>query len=146
MIIKLCNVLDGDNVVNKTFTDLIEVEIFPRKDFDIVRPNIILSSTDDLAVSDFNYVIIPDINRNYFIRSSRNLGNVIFSLDCECDVLETYKNDVLNSVARYQRNIESGDYINTTVDTSTKKIITKHLSSVDVSDQTSMIMTTIGEG
>ena len=69
----------------------------------------------------------------------------MIQVDLVCDVLETYKADVLASKARFNRAIKTGDYYNANVDQSTLKTITKHESNVSIADQSAMILTSVGE-
>lgn len=145
MILQLCVVNDGDNVINKTLTNILEIDIRLKKDFDIESPAIYLSGETSLTYLDFNYCVIPDLNRNYFIDSYEQINSKVVKLNCVCDVLETYKNDIMGSNARYKRNLKTGDYNDVSLDKTTESIIIKHLSNVDITGQSSMIMSTIGE-
>jgi len=146
MNVKFGSVLDGDNVINKTFTQVVLLDIKLRHDFDVVTPTLIVSEPDGISLFSCNYIIFDSLARNYFITDIVNLGGRRYRIDARCDVLETYKSEVLNSNARFKRNIRTGDYNNVTVDLNYNKIITKHESNVDITGQESLIMTTIGEG
>ena len=59
----LYNTLDGENVINKTLTDLMTVDINLKSSVDIVNPEIVLNGD----FRGFNYAHIPELNRYYFI-------------------------------------------------------------------------------
>ena len=143
MILQLCTVNDGDNVVNKTLTNILELNVRLKKDFDIENPTLVLSGVDYTTYLNFNYCVIPDLNRSYFINNSEQINNRVVKLNCSCDVLETYKNDFLGSNARFYRNIKTGDYVDGKLELSTKKTVEKFDSSVELVESTSMILVTI---
>lgn len=61
-----------------------------------------------------------------------------------CDVIETYKADILASNARFMRKIKTGDYINSNIDYSLYKNITKTESNKGFEGDSTMILTSIG--
>jgi len=143
MILQLCTVNDGDNVVNKTLTNILNLNVRLKKDFDIENPVLILTGVDYSTYLNFNYCVIPDLNRSYFINNTEQVNGRVVKLNCSCDVLETYKNDFLNSNARFYRNIKTGDYVDGQLELSTKKTITKFEGSVELVKNSSMILVTI---
>lgn len=92
MKIELCKTNDSYNVLGKSITKVSEIEINLRKDFNSVYPSLIL--TTDVS---FNYLIMPTINKKYYLDNvdilAKSLKKYIFKLD----VLETYKDDILSS-------------------------------------------------
>ena len=145
MELNLYKCSDGDNVINKTLTDKFTVNITLKRDVNISAPQIILMNDNGAFFNQYNYAEITDLGRFYFIDSVTSLNNKMESLLLRCDVLETYKTDVLASKARFNRAIKTGDYYNANVDQSTLKTITKHESNVSIADQSSMILTSVGE-
>jgi len=143
MILKLCVVNDGDNVINKTLTSILEIDIILRKDFNIDKPVIFLTGSDYDTYLSFNYIHIPSLNRYYFIDSIEQVNNRVSKLNCTCDVLETFKSDILNSKAKIYRGIKPGDYMNGTLELSTKKTITTFDSDKGLEDGTQMILVTV---
>lgn len=145
MDLKLYVVEDGDNVLNKTLSDELIIQINLKRDVNLFTPSLIIRDSSEIDINRFNYCVIPVLNRNYFIRTINNIGNDLWRLDCECDVLETYKSDVLASKARFNRAIKTGDYFMANIDQSVIKTITKHESNVTIGDESSMILTSVGE-
>ena len=145
MELNLYVVNDSDNVINKTMTDKVTININLKRDVDISSPSLILLDGQGVNYSDFNYAEIPELGRFYFVNNVQRLNHKMIQVDLVCDVLETYKSDVLASKARFNRAIKTGDYYNANVDQSTIKTITKHESNVSIADQSSMILTSVGE-
>lgn len=146
MKLYLYSVNDGDNVINKSLGNPIEIDIVLKSDTDIINPVILLETISGVDFSEFNYCHIPELNRYYFITTIQNVNNRLWNLHCECDVLMTYKQDIINSNARLWRGIKTGDYANIVVDTSVIKSVSKHESdvSIDESERT-IILTVVGE-
>ena len=94
MIIKLFNTTDSNNTIGKTLTDEQTFDITFKDTFDIVNPIVLLKS--DVPIIK-NYAYIPEFGRYYFITSIQIQPNKIYRLYLECDVLETYKDDILTS-------------------------------------------------
>jgi len=67
MILKLFKTADSDNVINKTITDEISININLKRDVDIVNPVIDLYEIDGIELDSFNYAEIPDLNRFYIV-------------------------------------------------------------------------------
>lgn len=109
MQITLYKVIDSDNVIGKQLIDGVDYDVRLRRDFDISAPVIPLMVNSRLDVTEFNYLTIPDINRFYFIDSIQNLARNVWQLSCRCDVLESFKVDILASNAQFRRPYKSGD-------------------------------------
>lgn len=140
----LYDVDDGDNVINKTLPVPVEIEIRLSNDVDVINPTIRLRNIEGINYDDYNYAFIDVLGRYYFIDK---LGRVSASdnmLYLSCDVLETYKDEILSSKARLKRNIKTGDYYNTSIDYSVLTTISKFNSSVSLTDDKSLILTTVG--
>ncbi|WP_457817908.1 hypothetical protein, partial [Staphylococcus aureus] len=95
-----------------------------RGSLDIVTPELILVGSD--FENDYNYLIIN--GRNYFVNEIVSLGNNRYKYFLEMDVVETYKDNILNSDSRFRRNLKTGDYVSNGFDESTIKKISLHES------------------
>ena len=137
----LYSINDGDNVINKNLVNGVTVPIHLKQGFDIINPDIVLNGD----YRGFNYAHIPSLNRFYFINNIEQLNLRLVKLNMTCDVLETYKVDILNSNARFKRNIKTGDFENIDIDSSIKETITLIHSDTQISYDNKIIMTTIGE-
>lgn len=142
----LYSVNDSDNVVNKKLANPIEINIVLKSDTDVINPVILLETISGVDFVNFNYCYIPELKRYYFISSIKNINNRLWRLNCDCDVLMTYKQDILNSNARLWRGIKTGDYANIVVDTSVIKTVSKHEGNVSIDEtKRTIILTVVGE-
>lgn len=137
----LYSINDGDNVINKSLINGVTVPINLKNNFDIINPEIVLNGD----YRGFNYAHIPSLNRFYVITNIEQLNLRLVKLVMSCDVLETYKDDILNSHAEYMRNIKNGDYVQFSTDSSALTSVSKHLSNVTMIEENNLIITTIGE-
>lgn len=137
--------LNSDNTINKVIGLGLEIDIRLKADVNIINPTIILQSIVGTDYQDFNYAYIPELKRYYFIKSIDNINAKLWRLELSCDVLESYKVDILASNARLKRNIKNGDYFNANIDSSIVKNISIHKSDVTIDDtNSSIILTTVG--
>lgn len=139
----LSKTTDGENVINKTLTGQTTVNINLKRDVNISSPEIVLL-VDSIDYEEFNYCEIPELGRKYFISSVEVLNNRMVKLSLECDVLETYKTDILASNARLMRNIKTGDYLNTSIEHSFLTTVSLYYSNKGFEGEPTMILTTIG--
>ena len=144
MELKLYAVNDGENVINKTMTLKTTMEINLKRDVDIINPRLILIPNLPTGFRGINYAEIPLLNRFYFVDSIANISGALWQLDLTCDVLETYKADILASKARLYRNLKAGDYFDTALESSHITTVAKYVSNKGISDSDTLIMTTIG--
>lgn len=144
MELKLYAVNDGDNVINKVMTLKTTMEINLKRDVDIINPRLILIPNLPTGFTGINYAEIPLLNRFYFVDSITNISSTLWQLDLSCDVLETYKADILASKARLYRNLKAGDYFNTALESSHLTTVAKYNSDKGISDNETLIMTTVG--
>ena len=140
MLVKFCVNSDDVKKVNKTFTDVLEVDLKLRSDFDIINPTLILLGD----FSNYNYVLIDDLNRGYFINSFEKVENNLYKLHCSCDYLYSFKDVILNGNARFKRNIKTGDFIGDALDKGVKTTITKFSGDVELTNGSSLILSSLG--
>ena len=135
---------DNDNVINKVKTEVKRYDIVLKDPSDIVAPVIRLKEelTDLGEVS--NYAYITEFDRYYFIRSIANTSKDIWVLTLECDVLESFKDDILASQAEVIRQIRPNDYQTTTIRTKVIEEIDTYESDVTIEDNPSLILSSIG--
>lgn len=138
------SVSDGDNVINKSLVDGFNININLKNVSDVTRLDLTLLESETFKIADYNYCHIPLLERYYFVDSMQRVNNKMVSVNLVCDVLETYKTEILNSVARFKRNIKQGDYYDTNLEVSTIKQVSKHFSNVTLPNVKTLILTTIG--
>lgn len=102
---------DGDNVINKVLPQPTEIGIRLSNDVDVIMPKIILRDVVGVDYEHYNYAYIDVLGRYYFIDRIARVNNRDSWLYLSCDVLETYKAQILNSHAKVKRNLKTGDYV-----------------------------------
>ena len=88
-----------------------------RDECSITSPNILVEAT---SLVDYNYCYIPEFKRYYFISDITSVRNNLWRVSLKCDVLESFKSDILKSSCiinkqqnqSYSNNIDDGSYIN----------------------------------
>ena len=134
---------DSNRVLNKTLTNESLLNINLKRDTDIIRPTIQLMKVVGMDFKQFNYAHIPDLNRFYFINVVESINNSVDKLHLECDVLETYKADILASEMTYTATAGAGDNIITDASTGVNNN-TKINSNITLDDGESIVLTTVG--
>lgn len=140
MEIILYNIDESENVINKSLDGGKNVDIKLKTKIDIVSPEIIMRKEN----SEYNYVHIPELERYYFIDRKEPINFKLVKMYLTCDVLESYKNDILKSNARFRRNIKNGDYQNISLDYSNETVSTIYNSDGDKMEGETMIISVIG--
>lgn len=127
MIIKLFNTKDSNNTLGKTLSDETSFDCKLKGQTEILSPVIMLKTETPL---NFNYAQIEEWGRFYFIKSIRYTPNGIAEITLDCDVLESWKNDILNSTGEITRQTTFNAYYNSNYQSEVKKEIDKYSSSV----------------
>ena len=107
MILKLYNTSDSNNTIGKTLQDEETYDITFKDTFDILNPVILLKSSTPILK---NYAYLPELARYYFITSVQVQPNKIYKLFLECDVLESFKSDILASYGLVTRSAEGNRF------------------------------------
>lgn len=119
---------DGDNVINKVLPQPTEIGIRLSNDVDVVMPKIVLRDVVGVDYEHYNYAYIDVLGRYYFIDRIARVNNRDSWLYLSCDVLETYKAQILNSHAKVKRNLKTGDYVDVTLDRNVFQSVMLHNS------------------
>lgn len=142
----LYDVTDGDNVINKTLPTPLEIDIRLSNDVDVINPEIRLRNISGVNFDEYNYANIDVLGRYYFIDKLGRVSATDNILYLSCDVLETYKNEILNSNARFKRNLRTGDYVDGSIDKSIiKNVMVYNSDKALIADESTIILTVIGE-
>lgn len=133
----------SDNTINKELEYIKTYEVNLRKDFNYIEGSIIIQANE---LIEGNYLYFPILKRYYFIDSKEILGFTTFALYLSIDVLESFKDDILNSQCLIKR---SGDYNKYYDDGSYKnevrKEVTTYKSDVTLNyDSPTTILVTLG--
>lgn len=130
------------NVINKELTDPKSLDIKLKRDELVESPNISCNRFE--GIDEYNYAYIPNFERYYFIVDSEVLNKRIVRLRLHTDVLETYKNDILNSTVRVSV-AEIDSYVNVELNHDVRVKINKlMLENTDFKNSESYILTTLG--
>lgn len=140
MILKLYNTSDSNNTIGKTLVDEETYDITFKGTFDIMNPIVILKS--DVPVLK-NYAQIPEFGRYYFITSIQILPNKIYELFLECDVLETYREDILASKGLITRAGEGNQFYDGGLNSEVRKEVDIYESVLETDYGNSIILVTI---
>lgn len=144
MEIRFLHTIDVDNSINKKFTNVITKNIVLKNDFNVLNPQIVIERDNVLYQS--NYVYIPAFNRYYFITSIENLSMKLIMINFHVDVLESFKDDILEAKGYVQISENANSYLDSTdylVQENFECDLTEVECDFDLSEQ-SMILTTIG--
>lgn len=97
MVIKLYKNLSELNKINKVLNDEIELSAILRDEVTVSDPVLLIES--QLNLSDYNYVYIEDFKRYYTIIDINIVRTNLWKLYCHVDVLESFKDQILNQKA-----------------------------------------------
>lgn len=113
MNLHLYNTSSRPNKVNKSIGDALIVENVKFKEdgaLSITAPSVLLNMGEDVTViSQYNYARLPALNRYYFITDISTEGGLI-RIDMKCDVLYTFRKDILNSYQYISRSQSKPNY------------------------------------
>lgn len=140
MIIKLFNTTDSNNTIGKTLTDEQTFDITFKDTFDIINPIVMLKS--DVPIIK-NYAYIPEFGRYYFITSIQIQPNKIYKLYLECDVLESFKNDILASRGLVTRAGEGNQFYDGGLNSEVRKEVGIYESELELELKEEIILVTI---
>ena len=144
MLLTLYKTLDGDNVINKVLTDPTDFNINLKLDTDLTSPELLMTKVTGVDYAEFNYATSPALGRKYFIRRVVAMNASIFKLICECDYLETFKDDILNSQASFKSKIKGGDFGAIDLDMTGKVKVSEFTSSVALVPDDKAILSVMG--
>lgn len=107
MNIKLYNTKDSNNTINKKLEGEVSFEIAFKDTANVVSPIVKLTSDTPIL---YNYAYIEEFDRYYFVNNINIMPNKIYILSLECDVLESFKEDILNSYGVISRREDGNKY------------------------------------
>lgn len=140
MLLKLYETTEAMNVINKELAVKKEIDIRLRGQPDLINPSILLRGAE--YEGGYNYAMFND--RFYFVESVELVSGDLFRLTLRLDVLETFKDDIINSNMRYRRNLKTGDYVASGFDEATTTTVKKINSDKELPEGSTMIMTSVG--
>lgn len=139
MVINFYHTDNPQNTIGKTLTQLTSKDITLKANTDLINPSLLFKN--DNFNKEVNYMKMLD--RYYFVELKFIRSNTLVILNCNLDVLETYKDLILNSQADI---IEKSSVSNVKQNDITQETVTKVFKSdTVVPDGSSIIMQTTGE-
>lgn len=98
MEIQLLHNQSDKRKINKSISSekRIFVDVYLLETTDIINPSFILTA-DFAETAEFNYLYAPTMKRYYYITTIKSLDNERVRIDCHCDVLMTFKDDIMNA-------------------------------------------------
>lgn len=129
--------LSADNVINKELTDPLEVDINLRSESDLNFLNVDLVDVDVLS---YNYAVLelptspgkPVRPMCYVIRDMEWVNARVARVRLGVDLLETYKDEILNIETRLVRELKVGDYGEVVYELSGRNSTDDYISDVAV--------------
>ena len=85
------------NTINKKLTPLGTINVDLRPEFNVHNPTLKIQIPPNMY--GFNYVYIEDLRKYYFVDNVRYIGGATYLLTLSLDVLQTYKDIILQSTA-----------------------------------------------
>ena len=106
MDVTLCNNSSEKNEINKTISNGGVFFCTLRAETSVSDPEILLEYNGNL--SGYNYCYIPDFDRYYYITDIISVRNNLWMVKCHVDVLMSFKQSILSSVAILEESTETG--------------------------------------
>lgn len=132
----------SNNSINKDLELISTINVNFKYDLDISSPEIKLL-LNDLDFNKINYIGIPELQRFYFIERFTRINNRMGIIYLDCDLLSSFKNDVIKSNAIFMRSIKNGDFVNIQETSKYTSTVKKIESDYVVKDGKTMILTSV---
>lgn len=97
MVLKLYKNNSERNCVTKTLSNELQLTGTLRHETSIKTP--VITIVGDDSIIGYNYAFIVEFNRYYFITDIKSIRNGFWELSFLCDVLMSFKDDILSSFA-----------------------------------------------
>jgi len=109
MLLTLRKTDDPDNVVNKTFYGLLNIDVVIKGAFDVNAPVLELYE-DNFNINDYSSFTLSGFDRTYSIIDVERLGGLIVRVSGAIDLLDTYKTEIMAGSFDYWGTPRDGDY------------------------------------
>ena len=113
MEILLYKTTNANNDLNKTITDKVELVGALRDASSIITPSILIQCNP----IGYNYAYIPKFGRYYYIKNITSFVKGAFIIDLKCDVLMSFKEEILNMSGIVSRLTSGDEYANRDIKT-----------------------------
>ena len=113
MNILLYKTTNANNELNKTISDKVELVGALRDASSIIAPSILIQSNP----IGYNYAYIPEFGRYYYIKNITAFRKGAYIVDLKCDVLMSFKEEILNMSGIVSRLTSGDEYANRDIKT-----------------------------
>lgn len=96
--------------VDKSLTQIAEVEGYLREETSLLRPSFAVELSSDL-ICNVNYAYVEEFNRFYFVGNPESIRTGLWLFPMKVDVISTYKADIRNNYAIIGRNENEYDLL-----------------------------------
>ena len=110
----------------------------------VTNPILILSEVAGVNYFRCNYCYLSEFNRYYFIRDIEVMSTKNYRLQLEVDVLESFKEDILNSKGVITRQENFNPYYDYNSKYEVRKEVDLFFSNIALSDGKTILLTTVG--
>lgn len=141
LIVKLYNTEDSTNTINKTIDYVEDIDVKFKDEVNIYNPLIILKSNN---LIEFNFIFIEKFNRYYFVENVEVFPNKIYHITLRCDVLMSFKDDILGSYGNITNQTNYNEYYNFDYSSEVRKEVEIFKSNVILEHEETTILVTLG--
>lgn len=141
MKLSLYTTTSAENVINKEMTLDSELDIKFKDRNDFIKPVILLKYDGKIKS---NYAFLDYYSRYYFIENIDVYPNGIYQLHLRCDVLESFKEDILSSYGTIVQQENVNPYYNTDYLFEIRKEVEIVRSDAELEETKNVIMVAIG--
>lgn len=100
-----------ENYINKSLNSGFTREGTMRVPLDVRTPVITIEFQPASQLRFINYAYVEDLNRYYYVTNMVRLNNKLTELHLKCDVLMSFKNNILNGTYNISQHTTSDRYI-----------------------------------
>lgn len=130
--------------IGKELTDALDLDFKFKQSSSILNPTIEIGNRDD-NISGFNYAYIDAFDRYYVIRNITVQPHNYYTIELDCDVLESWKQDILNSKAWIAKQVIYNPYYESNYESEVRTETTTYDSTQSIADYSgAYILVTIG--
>lgn len=141
LIAKLYVTDDSTNTINKTIEHVEDIDVKFKDEVNIYNPLIILRSNN---LIEFNFIFIEKFNRYYFVENVEVFPNKIYHITLRCDVLMSFKDDILGSYGNITNQTNYNEYYNFDYSSEVRKEVEIFKSNVILEHEETTILVTLG--
>ena len=122
------------NKLNKEITLAKDIDGVLRDQASVLNPIILVKDVD----TEFNYCYIPEFKRYYFLEGITRVLNGARILQLKCDVLMSFKDEILETKIMLARNTSEGSLITSQLARSVQSSVTLHEFDNPFTEQTTI--------